>query len=165
MSEEEYLRIPETTDRIELIDGEVVVSPSPSFEHQSLSMRLSRVLDAWCDAHPPAIALCAPLDIRLRPGRIVQPDLVLWVDGVPDRTMPLGVMPQLVVEILSTRPEFDRLGKRVLYAEAGIPEYWMVDPTTKTLEIALGLQSLGVVDRWTSTVAPGLVVEAAPLFR
>jgi Uma2 family endonuclease len=75
VSEEEFLALPESMDRIELIDGEVFLPPSPNPRHQLVLGRLFRVFAGWADAHAPAFVGLAPLDVRLAPGRIVQPDL------------------------------------------------------------------------------------------
>ncbi|MEK7767079.1 MAG: Uma2 family endonuclease, partial [bacterium] len=79
----------------------------------------------------------SPLDVHLPSGDIVQPDLLYirtanlgivqdWIRGVPD----------VLIEVVSPeRPERDRLVKRALYARNRVPEFWIVDPATRTVEV------------------------------
>jgi Uma2 family endonuclease len=129
ISEQAFLALPETLERVELIDGEVIVSPSPSDRHQRLVVELVFALRGRCADHAPAVVRVAPLDVRLGPGRIVQPDVFVVLSGIPDASAePLDVVPDLVIEVLSSRRSYDRITKRVLYAEAGVRAYWVVDP-------------------------------------
>ena len=122
-TEAEFLALPESLDRIEFVDGEVVLSPSPSVLHQETVGRLYLVLTLWARAHPPAAVGLSPLDVRLGPDRIVQPDLFVLPLGFPEgAAAPLDAVPALVVEVLSVRTTYDRLAKRLLYAEAGVRE-------------------------------------------
>lgn len=114
--------------RRELVDGEIVVTPSPVPHHQRASGRLYDVLRAWTHEHPPHEVFFAPLDIRFGPGRILEPDLAVFAALLPD-THPVAHLPVLVVEVLSpSTRSYDRLTKRMLYADAGVPEFWLVDP-------------------------------------
>lgn len=166
MTEEEFLQIPESLDHIELIDGEVYMAPAPSFAHQDVLARINEQLRAWARANPPAIAAFSPLDIRMGPGRILQPDAMLWVGGLVDRTSPITTIPDLVVEVLSGKPSYDRLAKKLIYFEAGVREYWIVDPILKTFEIAHGLETRAPSrETVASAVAPGLLVDPEDIFR
>lgn len=166
MTEEEFLQIPESLDHIELIDGEVHMAPAPTFDHQNVLLRLVRLVDAWARANPPAVAAFSPLDIRMAPGRILQPDAMLWLGGLADRSSPITTIPDLVVEVLSGKPSYDRLTKKLIYFEAGVREYWIVDPILKTFEIAHGLETRAPSrEPVFSTVAPGLQVDPEEIFR
>src|SRR5438093_12956488 len=71
VSEAEFLRLPESTAKIELLDGEVVVSPSPSYGHQEIVGRIVVALRAWAGRRKRPITVGqAPLDVRFAPGRI-----------------------------------------------------------------------------------------------
>jgi Uma2 family endonuclease len=75
VSEAEFLSLPETLDKVELIDGEIIVSPSPTFWHQELLRRIVYALGSWAGGQPgPVTVGQAPLDIRFGSGRILQPD-------------------------------------------------------------------------------------------
>jgi Uma2 family endonuclease len=137
VSEEEFLALPESMDRVELVDGEVIVAPSPSLWHQELLGRIVVALRTWAGGRPePMCVGMAPLDIRFAAGRILQPDAFVILEGVPlDRESPLDRIPEVCVEILSTNRAFDRLTKRLIYAAAGVLECWIVEPG-------------GLIERW-----------------
>jgi Uma2 family endonuclease len=167
VTEEEFLALPESTDRIELLDGEVIVSPSPSVWHQELLTRIVHRLRAWQEAHSRAFVGLAPLDVRFAPGRILQPDAFVCIEGVPfDSDVPLDVVPDLCVEVLSTNRAYDRLTKRLVYAGSGVRELWLIEPS-------------GVIERWsgqglneaevvsealTTPLLPGFELDVAELF-
>lgn len=167
VSEEEFLSLPESMDRIELLDGEVIVSPAPTPLHQKVLGKLYRVFCSWQEAHPPAEVGLSPLDVRLAPGRIVQPDLFLVLAGFSPRAAPpLDLVPSLVVEVVSARRSYDRITKRSVYADAGVAEYWIVDPLLGQVELVAGIQTLGVITGGAveSRVAPGLRAALTEIF-
>lgn len=137
MTEAEYLALPETTARMELIDGEVIVSPSPLTRHQVLVLRLGAGLEMWSRTQPVRpIVMVAPSDVRFAPRCILQPDLYV-LDGtraLPQRG-PVRQIPILCVEVLSRDKDYDRVTKRSIYADAGVREMWTVD-------------AAGVVETW-----------------
>lgn len=140
MSEDDYLAQAETTERMELIDGEICVPPAPTRIHQHVIGQLYRLLSGWAEARrEPLFVGLAPLDVRIGPSRIVQPDVFVVVGSVDMQTTgPLDQIPSLCVEVMSTNRVYDRVTKRYLYAEAGVIEYWLVDPTTHVVEILHG---------------------------
>jgi Uma2 family endonuclease len=122
---EDLDEMPDDGRRYELIDGLLVVSPTPRWEHQRASIKLGGVLDAAC---PDAFAVLDPIDVRGGPRTSVQPDLSVVRDSdlVPDQRY-LSV-PVLAVEIGSpTTARVDRKLKRDVYAGLGIASYWIVD--------------------------------------
>ena len=125
-------------DRHELIDGELVVTPSPIPAHQLVSRNLFRHLDRYISAGNLGETIYAPVDIRLTPDNVLIPDIVFIAK---DRLHVIGpravdAPPDLVVEILSpgTRQR-DLTVKRDLYAQFGVREYWVVDPAARTVEV------------------------------
>lgn len=138
VSEAEFLSLPESMQRLELIDGEVCVAPSPTFWHQETLSRIMGALRTWAASVPGPVTVCqAPLDVRFAPGRILQPDGFVLLARVPGgHEGPLDLIPALCVEVLSTNRAHDRVTKRYLYAEAGVQELWTVEPA-------------GFVERWT----------------
>lgn len=133
---EDYLALPDDV-RAELIHGELFVTPAPGCWHQALLGRLHLLLHARVAARGEGRVYLAPVDVYLIRRHIVQPDVVVirkehldivgrTVDGAPD----------LLVEILSpSHPERDLLVKRDLYAAAGVPEYWIVDPGREGVQV------------------------------
>lgn len=165
VSEEEFLKLPETLQRLELVDGEVLMPPAPSRAHQRLVGHLFRILDAWARVHPPHEALMAPLDLRLGPNRIVQPDVAVFPTHGSGAEGPVLELPLLVAEVLSTNRSYDRITKRHLYAEAGVPEYWVVDPEELVVEVMQGMMHVDRMGkRVESARLPGLVLDVEALF-
>ena len=85
VTEEEFLQLPESTDRVELIDGEIHVAPSATAEHQLILQELGYQLSTWIrrlDKPRPAMRY-APCDVRFGPDRILQPDLFVILGGLP----------------------------------------------------------------------------------
>src|SRR5688572_4411809 len=168
MSEAEFLALPESNQRIELIDGEVVVSPSPNFRHQEVLGRLVMALRSWAtrSAAPVTIAQ-SPLDIRFAPGRILQPDAMLFGEILPhDIPMPIERIPTLCIEVLSENRVHDRVTKRYLYAEAGVREYWLLDPAGRAeRRTGSALSDVELLtERLSSPLLPGFSLELAELF-
>jgi Uma2 family endonuclease len=79
----------------------------------------------------------SPLDVRFAPGRILQPDAFVLFTRIPRKHAgPIDRIPELCVEVLSNDRVHDRVTKRLLYAAAGVLEYWVIEPA-------------GLVERWT----------------
>jgi Uma2 family endonuclease len=73
VSEEEFLSLPESMDKVELLDGEVIVPPAPSFRHQEILGRLCAALRVWAQTYAAPITVGqSPLDVRFAANRILQ---------------------------------------------------------------------------------------------
>ncbi|MCB9528956.1 MAG: Uma2 family endonuclease [bacterium] len=169
VTEEEFLELPESTDRVELIDGEIYVAPSGTWRHQSLALDLAIHLRGWAATRDPRPAIgIAPCDVRFGPDRILQPDLFVILGGLPpDAATPLRTVPDLCVEILSQNRAYDRLAKRFIYAQAGVAELWTVDPAghlERWSGPGLAAREL-VAGTLTTPLLPGLSIALPALFR
>ena len=126
-------QLPDDGLRYELVDGVLLVSPSPAARHQLVLFELLMKLGNAC---PPDLrVLPAPLDIRFTRTRLLQPDIVvLQEDQV--RSDKVTGLPLLAVEVLSpsTRAT-DMTLKRHVFEEGGVPAYWLVDPDGPTLTV------------------------------
>ncbi|HVI02664.1 MAG TPA: Uma2 family endonuclease [Enhygromyxa sp.] len=129
-SESEFLSLPESMRPTELVDGELVMAPSPSFWHQEVLSRLVMALRAWASTRPePVTVVQAPMDVRFAADRILQPDAMVFLAALErDVASPIRRIPELCIEVLSSNRAYDRVTKRFMYAEAGVAEYWLVDP-------------------------------------
>ncbi len=141
---EDYLNTPDDI-RYELLDGELVMTPTPSTRHQRIALQLATVLKAFIDRNSLGELFIAPLDVVLWDGdeaNVVEPDLLFVSAGRTGIITEANVQgaPDLVVEILSPSTEDrDRGYKRELYARHGVGEYWLVDPDASTITVlALG---------------------------
>lgn len=135
LTAQEYLALdtPDDGRRYELLDGVLVVTPSPQVQHQRVVLAMSTALAHACPADLEVFG--SPLDVRLSERTVVQPD-VLVVRGA-DATGPrLTGVPRLVVEVLSDSTRgHDLVIKRERYAEAGVPSYWVVEPVSAELAV------------------------------
>lgn len=157
---------------LELIDGILVREPSPTVQHQRVSIRLQTILlDYFQKQDPRAEVLAAPLDLYLDEHTVVQPDLLLFTgDNLPDQT-PVRLRPELVVEILSpASSSTDRVQKLNHYQKAKICHYWLVDPPGEIIE-CYQLEKSGYLSiaRFAAGAFkhpgfPGLTFELAELF-
>lgn len=172
MSAEEFLDLPETTTPMELIEGEMIVTPAPEDMHQKSSGKFF----VWLSQHATEGELrYAPADVRLSAGTVVQPD-IFWVSPESACQLVDGKYwqgaPDLVIEILSpSTARRDRGIKFDLYQQHGVREYWIAEPEQKYVEVyaregerlmRVGLFSPG--DTFTSPVLGGLSVDVNQLF-
>lgn len=132
--------LPEDGRRRELIDGVLIVSPSPTNVHQTLVLKLCFHLDQSC---PPEYSVTQGVEVRISRTRSFIPDGLVTTaesaDRRPNKFQAHEVV--LAIEVVSpTSMSFDRVTKPALYAQAGIPHYWRVETehgitvTTYTLD-------------------------------
>ncbi|BFU42413.1 Uma2 family endonuclease [Krasilnikovia sp. MM14-A1004] len=129
-TEEDYLALGETPDRVELLDGSLLVSPNPSLRHQHIRVEIERALGGG------ALHALGVINVRLRPNRIAIPDLVLT--GPVDFDAPVinADAVHLVGEVLSPNSAAtDEVLKMHYYAAAGIPWYLLVEQETGALHL------------------------------
>lgn len=164
------------TDRcrhlVELTDGYLEILPLPNRGHQRIVAFLYSAFHAFLDPKG-GEALFAPLRLRIRSGKFREPDLLALHDAADARGGDrFWTGADVVLEVVSPdNPERDLVHKRQDYAEAAIPEYWIVDPATKTVRV-LRLDADGYVEhdvhrrenRAASLELPGLVVDVGRMF-
>ena len=171
---EDYAKTPDD-ERWELIDGELIMAPSPKEAHQSAQGNLGAPMYLFARENDLGRVYFAPFDVVLSDTDTVQPDLLFVskerlhiitednVQGAPD----------LVVEIRSpSTARQDWAVKRELYARHGVKEYWLVDPEAATVAVLLldegELKVTGVYgegDTLSSVVMSGFGIALADIFQ
>jgi Uma2 family endonuclease len=133
----EFLALPaDELHTQELIDGELILTPSPYIRHQEVSGRLFYSIFHHLQSHPDG-RVFDNVDVVLGELDVVVPDVV-FVGRDREEIITrerLTAAPALVVEVLSSDAARDRKRKRDLYARAGVPEYWIVDPEQDRVEV------------------------------
>jgi len=129
--------LPDDGNRYEVIDGELFVTPAPSWTHQNAVLELAMILVPYVREHTIGHVIVAPADVVFGPRNMVEPDLfvVPLVRGAaPQSWAEVGRL-LLSVEILSPSTiRTDRHDKRELYQRKGVPEYWIVDVDGRAME-------------------------------
>ena len=123
------------TPRYEMVDGELLVTPSPAYRHQAAVRAMFRALDSYVQRHGLGETFCSPSDVELEAESVLQPDV--YVEPPEEsrrRTFPLRSL-LLAVEIVSpSSARIDRGRKRRYYQRNGVPEYWIVDLDSRLVE-------------------------------
>ncbi len=173
---EDYLRLPDDGQRYEVIRGVLYVSPAPRFKHQFVSGEFSFALKTFVRENDLGLVLSAPFDVLL-PFDIatpIEPDVIFFRKGNQPHweDMNFEGVPDLVAEVLSpgTRRR-DQKVKLEAYQDAGVPEYWMLDPDARRVVVHVLRQGRYVVlcrggrgeEVWSS-VLPGFRLKVDSLF-
>jgi Uma2 family endonuclease len=174
---DDYRRLPDDGRRYEIIEGVLYVTNAPSYAHQFTVARLFFRLTQLVEEAQAGIVLTAPFEIEL-PGiaRPVLPDIVfIGAERQPaaDAANFVGA-PDLIVEVLS--PSTFRLDQSIkldAYEQAGVPEYWLADPKTRSVTIYALPENgseyilhgqFGPDETLTSILLPDLQIQVAALF-
>lgn len=134
---EDLERLPEDGKRYEIIEGALYEMPSPASAHAVTIRNLMFLIGPLIEAIGGWL-ITAPLDVFFRGADPVQPDMVVLLPESAARLTRRGVEgpPDLLIEVLSpSNRGHDLLTKRSLYARAGVREYWIVDPDTRTISV------------------------------
>ena len=166
VSYDDLAQMPEDGRRYELYDGEVFVVPSPILLHQVVAMRLWRILDDYA-RRAGGLAVASPIDIVFSDYDVVQPDIVfLTADSM--RTVSLmdrvRQSPDLAVEVLSPSTASNDRGRKMrMFQRYGVPEYWIVDPIEKNIEIyRLAESAYELVGTFSGSAADALGGSSGP---
>lgn len=131
--------------RYELIDGELIVTPSPGWPHQIAIIEIAFILHQYLETQDCGGVIPSPADLELKPGTITQPDIFVTparIPGDPEKPAAWSDIKglNLAIEIISpSSARVDRVIKRDFYLSARVVEYWIVD-----LDIRM-------IERWTPT--------------
>jgi Uma2 family endonuclease len=157
----DYAALPDDGRRYELHRGELSVTPSPGTRHQRAGLRLTVLLDQHVRSRALGEIFTAPTDCILSDMTVVQPDILYIATDRRSIISERGIegAPTLVVEVLSpSTMRIDRERKRALYAEHGVPWYWIADPESRTVEayklVGVAYVAAGRVSREPSALPP-----------
>jgi len=129
--------LPDDGTRYEVLDGELAMTPAPSWGHQYVTFAFHRVLDDYARRHGVGRAIAAPADVEFSPRRLLEPDVfvVPLADGRPPASFDEVRHLRLALEVLSpSTARHDRITKRRIYLSEPVDEYWIVDPGSRTVE-------------------------------
>lgn len=127
-------------ERCELIDGYIYdMAPSPSDRHQEISVGLSsRIWTYIRENNGKCKVRYAPADVDLDDKTTVQPDVFVVCDPNKFDEHGCNGAPDWVIEILSpSNQDYDLKTKLFLYSDAGVKEYWIVDPVDEKVMVYL----------------------------
>jgi Uma2 family endonuclease len=133
----EIRAFPDHRVRYEVIRGELFVTPAPGWRHQQAVLEVATVLRDYLERTGLGMVAVAPFEVELTPDSAVQPDVLVVLAKRESRFTPARLYgpPSLVVEVVSySSKRTDRLQKRQLYQDEGVPQYWIVDVEARRVE-------------------------------
>jgi Uma2 family endonuclease len=160
--------------RYEIVNGVLLMKPAPGWSHQEVVGELFAYLRIHVRTAGLGGVFAAPVDVELSPNTVFQPDVVVLLKSSREKLKDKHIVgaPDLVVEVASpsTAP-YDRLTKYDAYARAGVPEYWIVRPDARSVEVLVlereTYRSLGIFAGQAllpSRAVPGFPVRVEQFF-
>jgi Uma2 family endonuclease len=135
---QDYLKLPDDRNRYEIINGELVMTPSPKTSHQRISGIIELQLRLFVGKNKLGEVFDSLYDVFLTNKDVVQPD-ILFVSNKNKKIIKednIKGAPDLIIEILSRKTAYyDLIEKRDLYEKFRVKEYWIVDPKKQWAEI------------------------------
>jgi Uma2 family endonuclease len=175
INRQDYEAMREGPPYYQLVEGDLIMSPSPTSFHQTILGNLFFLVRHFLSENPLGRVFLAPLDVFLNDINIYQPDIVFVARKHLGRITDRGIegAPDLVVEILSPSTSvYDRGSKRKVYAKSRVKEMWLIDPDKKRIQVFHLQQNaeapavnVGPRGKLTSRTFPGLALECAALFK
>jgi Uma2 family endonuclease len=135
---QDYATIPENGHRYEVVNGVLYMSPAPNVWHQNTVFKIALRLYNAVEARGLGRVFIAPLDVELSYENVVQPDALVLLNDHFDRITKSRIIgaPDLVVEVASPSTALHDLHAKLdSYTNAGVPEYWVVNPEAQTVEL------------------------------
>jgi len=120
----------------EVIYDQIVTTAWPHTRHQQISMKLSSLLYFLLEETKKGIVLRKPCDVYLEEQRsVVQPDIFVILDENKQIIYEDAIygVPDIIFEILCGNRAYDRIEKKGLYEQAGVKEYFIIDPLDNTV--------------------------------
>jgi Uma2 family endonuclease len=171
-TEDDLLQMPDDGYKYELVDGEIIASPS-GFYSSAVATRVSHLLQMYTDKNPVGLVAGADAGIRLPDGNVRSPDVSVvrtekLPEGKPPRTFG-AFAPDLAVEVLSPsdshRLVADKIGE---YLQCGVTLVWLVDPDAQSVTVFRSLTDVQQLKRddtiTADPVLPGFSCPVAGFF-
>ncbi len=151
-TEEDYYNLPEDV-RAELIDGRIYYQAAPGRQHQTILSELHIAIGNYLKSKKGSCRVFpAPFAVKLFEDRknIVEPDISVICDRSKLTDRGCTGAPDWIIEIISPgTSSHDYIRKLNLYADAGVREYWIVDPRTEKITVYYLEVSDPVIDNYT----------------
>jgi Uma2 family endonuclease len=170
LSGAEFEQLPEEEGhRYELLDGEIMEAASATAEHSFIQMELGAELRGFLRASG---GVCLPeIEFRVGPNTRLRPDLAVlraetWA-RVDQTTVPVAVMPEIAIEIVSPSEHALKLDRKVAaYLEAGVAEVWVIYPNTRHVQKHIGevIQNVPESGMLETPLLPGWTFPVQALF-
>ena len=172
---EDYVTLPNDGRRYEIHDGELSVTPAPTFRHQQVITRLLAILLGHVVAHDLGEVVPAPITVVLADTSVVEPDIVYIAKERLSIVSARGTIdgaPTLAIEVLSpSTTRIDRQTKKQLFERYSVPFYWIVDAEARVIEVYRAVSGVyGPPDSRSDDLSDlppfaGLTIDAAVLWR
>ena len=168
---DDLLRCPKDGSKYELVDGEIIVSPT-GFRHAQVVWKIVHVIATFLETHPVGEVLGDNLGINFPNGNLRSPDITF----VQNSHVPVGkqaedfanFIPDLAVEVLSPQDSLKEVGQKIgEFLECGVPVVWLVDPQRETVTVYRSLsqtEQLASKDTITTEVLPGFSCPVSRFF-
>ena len=135
---DDYKNLPNDGKRYEIIEGELIMAPSPKTKHQEIVLNVATNLRNFVNKNNLGSVFIAPLDVILSAINVVQPD-ILFISRERESIITednIQGAPDLIIEVASPfSAKFDRTIKKKLYYAYGVKEYWIADPEKETIDV------------------------------
>lgn len=170
----DYQELPEGPPYFQVIEGDLIMSPSPRTLHQVVAGNIHFIIRQHLNSHPIGHVFLAPLDVFLTEINVYQPDLIFVAEERKSIVTEKGIegAPNLVVEILSeSTARFDKGPKRKIYARTGVQDLWLIDPEVKLIQVyrlaedpETPVATYDATAVFRSPLLPGLEIAARSIF-
>ncbi len=170
----DYRELGEGPPHYQLIEGEILMSPSPNRYHQDIALNLGFILKRYLAEHPIGVVYLAPMDVYLDELNVYQPDILFVSEARRACLKDDGIYgaPDLVVEILSPGTAQVDKRKRAHFAKHGTREFWQIDPNLQQIQRfdfsrdqAKPVEIVDDGETFESGLFPGLRLAAAEIFK
>jgi Uma2 family endonuclease len=170
----DYMAMPQGPPYSQLVEGELIMSPSPHWRHQKISRNIERIIDRHLEQTNLGELFHAPMDVILNVSNVYQPDVLFFFHKGKARLGKRCIegAPEFVVEILSESTIQSDERKVKIYAQSGVNELWFVDPEARQV-IVFDLPksadqpqaTYSGKETFASQTFPGLLFSCSDIFR